>query len=88
MASGCAPPFGDAAEVREGFLCPLCLQDLQSLRQLQAHYEEQHQGEERAVPLIISVSLCWTLSRSSTSLLYWGAQNCTQYSRCGLSRAE
>ncbi|XP_025908284.1 rabenosyn-5 [Nothoprocta perdicaria] len=49
MASGCAPPFGDAAEVREGFLCPLCLQDLQSLRQLQAHYEEQHQGEERAV---------------------------------------
>ncbi|NWX88021.1 RBNS5 protein, partial [Nothoprocta pentlandii] len=43
------PPFGDAAEVREGFLCPLCLQDLQSLRQLQAHYEEQHQGEERAV---------------------------------------
>ncbi|NXA54741.1 RBNS5 protein, partial [Nothocercus julius] len=43
------PPFGDAAEVREGFLCPLCLQDLQSLRQLQAHYEEEHSGEERDV---------------------------------------
>ncbi|NXA41918.1 RBNS5 protein, partial [Eudromia elegans] len=42
-------PFGDAAEVREGFLCPLCLQDLQSLRQLQAHYEEEHSGEERDV---------------------------------------
>ncbi|KAM8799663.1 rabenosyn-5 [Eudromia elegans] len=49
MASGCAAPFGDAAEVREGFLCPLCLQDLQSLRQLQAHYEEEHSGEERDV---------------------------------------
>ncbi|NWI19193.1 RBNS5 protein, partial [Crypturellus soui] len=43
------PPFGDAAEVREGFLCPLCLQDLQSLRQLQAHYEEEHSGDERDV---------------------------------------
>ncbi|NXY15843.1 RBNS5 protein, partial [Atrichornis clamosus] len=41
--------FGDPAEVREGFLCPLCLKDLQAFRQLQAHYEEQHPGEDRDV---------------------------------------
>ncbi|NXM98496.1 RBNS5 protein, partial [Sylvia borin] len=41
--------FGDPTEVREGFLCPLCLKDLQAFRQLQAHYEEQHSGEDRDV---------------------------------------
>lgn len=35
--------------------------------------------------LIIFVALQWTLFRSSTCLLYWGAQNCTQYSRCSLT---
>ncbi|XP_031460925.1 rabenosyn-5 [Phasianus colchicus] len=49
MASGCAPPFGDAAEMREGFLCPLCLKDLQAFQQLRAHYEEEHSGEDRDV---------------------------------------
>ncbi|NWY72370.1 RBNS5 protein, partial [Erithacus rubecula] len=43
------PAFGDPSEVREGFLCPLCLKDLQAFRQLQAHYEEQHPGEDRDV---------------------------------------
>ncbi|XP_010083799.1 PREDICTED: rabenosyn-5 [Pterocles gutturalis] len=49
MASGCPPPFGDPGEMREGFLCPLCLKDLQSFHQLQAHYEEEHSGEDRDV---------------------------------------
>lgn len=49
MASGCPAAFGDPSEVREGFLCPLCLKDLQAFRQLQAHYEEQHPGEDRDV---------------------------------------
>ncbi|XP_064289277.1 LOW QUALITY PROTEIN: rabenosyn-5 [Passer domesticus] len=49
MASGCPAAFGDPTEVREGFLCPLCLKDLQAFRQLQAHYEEQHSGEDRDV---------------------------------------
>lgn len=49
MASGCPPPFGDPGEMREGFLCPLCLKDLQSFHQLRAHYEEEHSGEERDV---------------------------------------
>lgn len=39
----------DPGEVREGFLCPLCLKDLQSFYQLQAHYEEEHSGEDRDV---------------------------------------
>uniref|UniRef100_A0A8C0B5N3 Rabenosyn, RAB effector n=1 Tax=Buteo japonicus TaxID=224669 RepID=A0A8C0B5N3_9AVES len=49
MASGCPPPFGDPGEMREGFLCPLCLKDLQSFYQLQSHYEEEHSGEDRDV---------------------------------------
>ncbi|XP_030357103.1 rabenosyn-5 [Strigops habroptila] len=49
MASGCPPPFGDPAEMREGFLCPLCLKDLQSFYQLQSHYEEEHSREDRDV---------------------------------------
>ncbi|NWZ57655.1 RBNS5 protein, partial [Haliaeetus albicilla] len=43
------PPFGDPGEMREGFLCPLCLKDLQSFYQLQSHYEEEHSGEDRDV---------------------------------------
>lgn len=39
----------DPGEVREGFLCPLCLKDLQSFHQLQTHYEEEHAGEDRDV---------------------------------------
>ncbi|NXX86982.1 RBNS5 protein, partial [Urocolius indicus] len=43
------PPFGDPGEVREGFLCPLCLKDLQSFYQLQSHYEEEHSSDDRDV---------------------------------------
>uniref|UniRef100_A0A8C7A373 Snake toxin/toxin-like domain-containing protein n=1 Tax=Nothoprocta perdicaria TaxID=30464 RepID=A0A8C7A373_NOTPE len=32
-------------------------------------------GPKCSIPLIILVALLWTLSRSSTSFLYWGAQN-------------
>ncbi|XP_003463229.1 rabenosyn-5 isoform X1 [Cavia porcellus] len=39
----------DPGDVREGFLCPLCLKDLQSFYQLQTHYEEEHSGEDRDV---------------------------------------
>lgn len=38
----------DPGEVREGFLCPLCLKDLQSFYQLQSHYEDEH-SEDRDV---------------------------------------
>ena len=38
--------------------------------------------------LIIPVVLRWTLSSMSMSLLYWGAQNWTQHSSCGLTSAE
>uniref|UniRef100_A0A8C8S8L3 Rabenosyn, RAB effector n=1 Tax=Pelusios castaneus TaxID=367368 RepID=A0A8C8S8L3_9SAUR len=49
MASSYPPPFDDPVEVREGFLCPLCLKDLQSFYQLQAHYEEEHSSDDRDV---------------------------------------
>ncbi|XP_007653571.1 rabenosyn-5 isoform X1 [Ornithorhynchus anatinus] len=39
----------DPGEVREGFLCPLCLKDLQSFYQLHSHYEEEHSTEDRDV---------------------------------------
>nr|XP_033782381.1 rabenosyn-5 [Geotrypetes seraphini] len=46
MAASYAPPFEEA---REGFLCPLCLKDLQSFHQLHAHYEDEHSSEDRDV---------------------------------------
>ncbi|KAM9350529.1 rabenosyn-5 [Symphorus nematophorus] len=49
MASSYPPPFEGTGEVKEGFLCPLCLKDLQSFYQLQDHYEEEHTGEDRHV---------------------------------------
>ncbi|XP_066469796.1 rabenosyn-5 [Tiliqua scincoides] len=49
MATSYTPPFDDAGEVREGFLCPLCLKDLQSFYQLQSHYEEEHSGDDKDV---------------------------------------
>ncbi|XP_061474442.1 rabenosyn-5 [Rhineura floridana] len=49
MATSYTPPFDDPGEVREGFLCPLCLKDLQSFYQLQSHYEEEHSSEDKDV---------------------------------------
>jgi len=36
-------------EIREGFLCPICVQDLGSVIQLQDHFELAHAGEDHAV---------------------------------------
>ncbi|XP_072276606.1 rabenosyn-5 [Pyxicephalus adspersus] len=49
MATQYNAPFDEQGEVREGFLCPLCLKDLQSFYQLQSHYEEEHSSEDRDV---------------------------------------
>ncbi|MEE6502050.1 hypothetical protein FKM82_004399 [Ascaphus truei] len=49
MAANYNAPFDEPGEVREGFLCPLCLKDLQSFYQLQSHYEEEHSNEDRDV---------------------------------------
>uniref|UniRef100_A0A665SX56 Rabenosyn, RAB effector n=1 Tax=Echeneis naucrates TaxID=173247 RepID=A0A665SX56_ECHNA len=49
MASSYHSPFEGTGEVKEGFLCPLCLKDLQSFYQLQGHYEEEHSGDDRHV---------------------------------------
>ncbi|XP_056585726.1 rabenosyn-5 [Triplophysa dalaica] len=49
MASIYQPSLEDSSEVKEGFLCPLCLKDLQSFYQLQDHFEEEHSGDNRHV---------------------------------------
>ncbi|XP_056380916.1 rabenosyn-5 [Hyla sarda] len=49
MAAQYNAPFDEQGEVREGFLCPLCLKDLQSFYQLHSHYEEEHSSEDRDV---------------------------------------
>ena len=36
-------------EIREGFLCPVCLQDLSTISKLQVHFEEKHSNEDKAV---------------------------------------
>ncbi|XP_060079177.1 rabenosyn-5-like [Ylistrum balloti] len=38
-----------AAEVREGFLCPMCMKDLGTISQLQGHFEEEHSAEDKDV---------------------------------------
>ena len=36
-------------EILEGFLCPICVQDLGSVAQLQDHFELAHAGEDKAL---------------------------------------
>lgn len=36
-------------EVREGFLCPICMTDLGSFHKLQNHFETSHTAEDKAV---------------------------------------
>lgn len=38
-----------APEVREGFLCPMCMKDLGTVTQLQGHFEEEHSAEDKDV---------------------------------------
>ena len=35
-------------EIREGFLCPMCMKDLGTVSQLQSHFEEAHSTEDKA----------------------------------------
>ncbi|KAL5014503.1 hypothetical protein ScPMuIL_008773 [Solemya velum] len=37
------------AEIREGFLCPICMKDLGTVSQLQDHFEEEHSSEDKDV---------------------------------------
>lgn len=63
MASSYPPPFEGAGEVKEGFLCPLCLKDLQSFYQLQEHYEEEHSGDDGHVKGQIKSTLWFSSER-------------------------
>lgn len=36
-----------SGEIREGFLCPMCMKDLGTVSQLQSHFEEAHSTEDK-----------------------------------------
>lgn len=38
-----------AGQVLEGFLCPICMKDLNSIAQLTVHFEEEHASEDKQV---------------------------------------
>ncbi|XP_014790585.1 rabenosyn-5 [Octopus bimaculoides] len=38
-----------STDIREGFICPICLKDYSSVTQLQTHFEDAHTTEEKAV---------------------------------------
>ena len=40
---------GESGLIKEGFLCPICMQDLNSVYQLQSHFEDVHGNEDKAV---------------------------------------
>ncbi|XP_047123194.1 rabenosyn-5 isoform X1 [Hydra vulgaris] len=42
-------------EIKEGFLCPICLQDLKSPTNLSSHFEDVHQDEKHIVAQLRSV---------------------------------
>lgn len=44
-------------DVLEGFLCPVCMEDLVSVTQLQAHFEEKHESlDKSSLPLLKGIS--------------------------------
>jgi rabenosyn-5 len=40
--------------MKEGFLCPVCLEDLESVLRLQAHFEQAHQNSEDSSAILQS----------------------------------
>lgn len=39
----------DGNEVKEGYLCPICVKDLGNIEELTAHFESTHSSEEKDV---------------------------------------
>lgn len=44
MATGLVQEHG--ADIREGFICPICMRDFGAVGQLLSHFEEAHNSEE------------------------------------------
>ena len=40
------------ADIIEGFLCPVCLQDLKNINYLQEHFEEKHSEDKDVIDSI------------------------------------
>ena len=45
-----ARTMNESNEVQEGFLCPLCMKDLGTQRQLQTHFIDEHSTEDPTKP--------------------------------------
>ena len=39
----------EGREIIEGFLCPMCMKDFGTVTQLQHHFEDAHNAEDKAV---------------------------------------
>lgn len=76
MASSYPPPFEEQGEMREGFLCPLCLKDLQSFYQLQSHYEE-HSSDDRDVRGHLK-NLVQKAKKAKNKFLNWDGEDRTE----------
>lgn len=46
MATGTLPIEENENRIREGFICPICMEDLVTVDQLLQHFEESHDTEE------------------------------------------
>ena len=38
-----------STDIKEGFLCPICMKDLGTVIHLQEHFESAHSNEDKAV---------------------------------------
>ena len=47
------------SEIREGFLCPICMADLGALSQLQQHFEDAHSSEDKDVLDQLKGTVVW-----------------------------
>ncbi|XP_046371772.2 rabenosyn-5-like [Haliotis rufescens] len=41
--------MSETTEIKEGFLCPMCMKDFGTVTQLQDHFEQAHSSEDKAV---------------------------------------
>ena len=42
-------PTASEVVVREGFICPICMQDLGTIGELQEHFERDHTEEDKSL---------------------------------------
>ena len=73
-------------EIREGFLCPMCMKDLGTVSQLQSHFEEAHSTEDKAtlnqLRGNIQIKLERKLLRQHMSYMFVRLRHATSHFNC------